>query len=178
MWDVGHAGAPPAQAGGPASCQCALCCRGANFRCPGPAASPPMQEAIHAAFQRRGAAQDKLLQEQAALAAVVQAAAAALEQHGATVAGGGPQPLTAEQLAALATPAGSAGREAPRRDALLDSSAEAEALEQLLEDGWLGRSAAAAAARELDCGEQAVSYKEGGEEEAAAEGVGESGGPH
>ena len=141
---------------------------------------PTTQEAIHTAFQRRGAAQDELLQEQSALAAVVQAAAAALEQHGAAAAAaGGPQPLTAEQLAALATPAGSAGREAPRRGALLDSSSEAEALEQLLEDGWLGRGAAAAASRELDRGEQAVSSKEGGEEAAeAVEGVGESGGPH
>ncbi len=159
------------------------------------------QDAIHAAFKQRNAAQDALLGEQAALAALVSAAAAALEQHaaGAAASGdvnsaaavgsqdavngraalaGGPQPLSEEQLASLATPAGTAGREVPRRGRLLDASAEAEALEQLLEDGWLGRGAAAAAARALDKGEQAVSSKEGGEEAAAVEEeeVGESSG--
>lgn len=157
-----------------------------------------MQDSIHAAFKRRNTAQDELLAEQAALAALVQAAAAALEQHAAgnasapsdaaALAGeeaagsisaalaGGPQPLSAEQLASLATPAGTAGREMPRRGRLLDASAEAEALEQLLEDGWLGRGAAAAAARALDQGEQAVSLKEGGEEVAGEEQVAESSG--
>lgn len=160
------------------------------------------QDSIHAAFRQRNRAQDELLAEQAALDALVQAAAAALEQHAAFVAGGGepaaaidgalggssaeaaaldgafafPQPLSAEQLASLATPAGTAGRELPRRGHLLDASAEAEALEQLLEDGWLGRGAAVAAARALDKGEQAVSSKEGAEE-AAGEEVAESCGP-
>ena len=183
-----------------------------------PSLFPPPQDHIYAAFRRRAAAQDALLREQAGLAGVVQEAAAALEQHAAAVAAAaiaeaeadllaeaeaeaaaapaGPQPLTAAQLAALASPEGGASCTSSgsvrssdgsgRRSSgglfggaaargMREAEAEALAVSSLLEDAWF----CPPAARQLDRGECAASSKDHGEEEeaaaaAAAEEVGES----
>lgn len=92
----------------------------------------------------------------------MQAAAAALERHAAAArAAALPQPLTAAQLASLATP--DSGISGARQ-----GSAGAQGLERLLEDSWLGLPPGAA--RGLDRGERAASTKDEAEAEEGSQG--------
>lgn len=110
----------------------------------------------------------------------MQAAAAALEQHAAATSAadvaavpgvGGPQPFTAEQLAALATPNSSGSGGSRRRSGgTAGMSVDAEGLEQLFEESWLGRTPAGAGAK-LDRGERAASSKDEAEGEETLEGA-------
>lgn len=154
-----------------------------------------LEDAIHAAVRRRSSAQDELLQRQSTLAQVVAEASTALEQHAAATrvaaatavpggtaavapaAGQRPSPLSAQQLAALASPQsggssrrstggeGAGGGYVSQRTVLAGAAVEAERVAELMEDSWFSPRLPGS---ELDRGEQAAPVWEQ-EQEVVAE---------